>query len=156
MSVDVIEVDDPHRAQILDQYFAEQKLKKRGIVLPDPGEPPAKPDRLNSVAQPTVIDGIRFPSKHEAKRYVELKMAERAGIVFCLHTQVLFPLVVSGVFIFPLGYRADFTYVEKQRDGVSLKLIVEDCKPSSGFRTDTYTVKRQLMLAIWGITIRET
>ena len=136
----LITLDDPERAAILAEI--------QGRPLP------AKTDRLNSVAQPTTIDGHRFPSLKEGRRYSELKIAERAGHVARLQLQVTIPLVVNGVPIFPQGYRADFVYLELQQDQwQTWKFIIEDCK---GVRTDTYKIKRQLVLAIWGIEIRET
>lgn len=95
---------------------------------------------------PTIIDGIRFASKREAKRYWELKMLERAGEIKDLRLQVRFPLVVNSIKI--ATYVADFCYVAK--DG---KKIVEDSK---GARTRTYITKKKLMQALYGIVIMET
>jgi hypothetical protein len=135
---DRITLDDPRRAAILAEL--------RGEV--------PKPDRLNKVAEPTVVDDIRFPSKKEAKRYGELKLLEREGTVTNLMLQVTLPLVVNGVPIYPRGYRADFIYLERQRDQwQSWKFVIEDSK---GVRTDVFRTKAQLVKAIYGITIRET
>lgn len=144
---EVIQVNDPRRREILAQYLSEQKLKKRGLVLPEIGEP-RKTDRLNSVARPTVIDGHRFPSLKEARRYTDLKLEERAGLISHLQLQITFPLIVNGVKIFEQGYRADFAYIRYEKGGA--KLQIEDSK---GVITDTFATKEKLMLAIWGIKI---
>ena len=91
-------------------------------------------------AQPTVVDGIRFASKKEARRYSELKLLERAGRITNLRRQVRYKLVQSVVYV------ADFTYEESGEN------IVEDVK---GFKTPTYKQKRRLMQDQHGITIRE-
>lgn len=45
----------------------------------------------------TVVDGIRFASKAEAKRFGELKMLEKAGQVTCLECQPRYDLYVIDV-----------------------------------------------------------
>ncbi len=94
---------------------------------------------------PTEVDGILFDSKKEANRYGELKLLERAGQITRLRRQVTFRLAIQNIHI--CSYVADFVYFE---DGVK---IVEDTK---GKRTKEYIIKRKLMRAIHGITIRET
>lgn len=99
----------------------------------------------------TVIDGITFDSKKEAKRYGELKLLERAGHIDTLSLQPKFTLIPSqrrddGVAERPCAYVADFMYRENG------KFIVEDTK---GFKTPDYIIKRKLMLEKHGITIRE-
>lgn len=136
-SADIITLDDPRREDILAEIQGR---------LP-------KVNRLQNIAQPTIIDGHRFPSIKEAKEYVNLKLRERAGDISHLQLQVTFPLVVNDIPIFPIGYRADFCFLERQHDRVTWKLVVLDAK---GMKTEKYLIKRQLVLAIWGITIRET
>jgi acyl-CoA thioesterase FadM len=91
------------------------------------------------------VDGIKFHSRREAKRFRELRVMVRVGEITGLRLQVSFKLVVNGVLV--CRYRADFVYVER---GVR---VVEDCK---GFRTREYEIKKRLMRAVWGIEIRET
>jgi len=93
----------------------------------------------------TVVDGIPFASAREAKRWGELTWLEAAGKIRDLERQVPFELRVKGVLI--CRYRADFVYVENG------ERVVEDTK---GFNTREYKMKRSLMLACHGITIRET
>ena len=101
----------------------------------------------------TEIDGITFASKHEAQRFAELKLLERAGEISDLQLQRVFTLIGAQrdkdgkVIERPCKYIADFAY--KDQTG---KLIVEDAK---GLRTDVYRIKKKLMLSIYGIRIQE-
>jgi hypothetical protein len=93
---------------------------------------------------PTVVHGIEFHSKREAKRYSELRMLERAGHIQDLQTQVKFDLVVNGLRI--ATYKADFVYTE------SGAKVVEDTK---GYPNDRWPMKKKLMKAIHGIDVKE-
>lgn len=88
----------------------------------------------------TVIDGIRFDSKLEARRYLELKILEKSGAISELILQPRYVLQPSfrknGKTIRPIVYTADFQY--RNSDG---QIIVEDTK---GFRTDVYRLKKKL------------
>lgn len=90
-----------------------------------------------------IIDGIRFDSKLEGERYINLKMAERAGIISDLKLQVPFELKVNGIQI--CKYIADFTYIQNG------KLVVNDAK---GVKTKEFRLKQKLMLAVHGIEIQ--
>ena len=96
-------------------------------------------------AKATVVDGIRFHSAKEARRYGELILMERAGLISGLELQPQYDLRVNGLLI--CRYRADFRYEEKGY------LIVEDVK---GLRTELYKLKCKMMKAIHNIDIRET
>lgn len=102
-------------------------------------------------ARKTVVDGITFDSRREAKRWQELKRLEDLGEIRKLRRQVKFPLIpkfkVDGKTYRETSYIADFTYYE---DGI---LVVEDCK---GFRTPEYRLKKKLMAYINYINIRES
>lgn len=98
-------------------------------------------------AQPCVVDGVRFDSGAEARRFLVLQLEQKAGRITDLVRQPAFELSVfpgdaSGQ---PIGiYRADFSYV---RDGVR---IVEDVK---GFDTPLSRWKRRHVLAQYGIVV---
>ena len=100
----------------------------------------------------TVVDGQKFDSKKEARRYQELLLLEKAGVIKNLSRQVKFVLIPSQrdengkVVERECSYKADFEYTE---DG---KTIVEDVK---GFKTKEYIIKRKLLLWRYGIRIRE-
>lgn len=104
----------------------------------------------------TEVDGIIFDSKHEAERYAELKLLEKAGEIRDLKLQEKFCLVptIEGnggkIAQRAVYYLADFTYWE--RDGKCWKRVVEDAK---GVRTDVYKLKKKLMRWRHGIEIRE-
>ena len=99
----------------------------------------------------TIIDGITFDSKREAKRYSELKLLERAKVITDLKLQVAFELIpkheIDGIKIRATKYIADFTYYENG------EYVVEDCK---GFRTQEYKNKRRQMREKYGIIIKES
>jgi hypothetical protein len=106
-------------------------------------EPAKKPAKYRN--EPVVIDGIRFDSKAEARRWGQLKLLERAGEIVDLERQTSIPYCVKGKLIFT--YRADATY---QRNGA---LVVEDTK--GGDTTPLYRLKKKLIEAEYGIKITE-
>ena len=87
-------------------------------------KPGTKRQKYN--AQPTTVRGVRFASKAEARRWLELSMAEHAGAIRDLRRQVRFPLCVNGE---QIGvYVADFVYVRPHANaGLDLE-VVEDVK----------------------------
>lgn len=97
-------------------------------------------------AIPTEVDGIRFSSKKESRRYSELKLMERAGEISGLSLQPKFPIVINGVKV--CNYLADFSYL--LADGMRR---VEDVK---GFKTPIYNLKKRLVKAVHGVEIFET
>lgn len=101
---------------------------------------------------PTVVHGIYFDSKGEAKRYSELVVLEGLQQIFGLRCQVKFGLTVRGQLIG--AYEADFVYRE---GGASGQLVVEDYKGSSDVtKTALYEWKKKHLRAEHGIAIRET
>lgn len=99
----------------------------------------------------TVVNGISFDSRKEAKRYQELLLLEKAGVITDLKMQVKYVLIPSQridgkVVERQCTYKADFVYKENG------ETIVEDTK---GFRTKEYIIKRKLMLHVHGIRVRE-
>ena len=112
--------------------------------------------------QKVTVDGEVFDSKKEARRYGELLLLEKAGVISNLKRQVKFVLIPAQREVDIVGprggikkgkllekecaYLADFVYWENGR------MIVEDTK---GFRTADYIIKRKLMLHVHGIKIKE-
>lgn len=94
----------------------------------------------------TVIDGITFDSRREARHYLTLKTLERTGHVKGLRCHPLYRLEVNGIVV--ARYRPDFDYY---LEGV---FTVDDVK-SKWTITSVYRLKRRLMFAIHGITVRE-
>lgn len=112
-------------------------------------------------------DGIFFDSKKESRRYAELKLMLRAGVILDLELQKTFELIPAQYEDVPrygkngkrltdgkkcveksCVYKADFVYHERDTG----KIVVEDTK---GFRTKDYIIKRKLMLFKYGIKIKE-
>jgi hypothetical protein len=108
---------------------------------------PAKRTRSKYGNKKVTVDGIRFDSKKEAKRYGNLKLMQMAGEISDLSLQVRYPLVVNDILIG--HYISDFVYHD-----VNLgHEVVEDVK---GMKTAVYNLKRKLMKAIHNIDIYET
>lgn len=105
----------------------------------------------------TVVDGEKFDSRKEARRFAELKLLERAGEVRNIERQVPFVLIPAQrdeegrVIERPARYIADFVY--NDRAG---KLIVEDVKGyKKGAAYEKFVLKRKLMLKVHKIRVRE-
>jgi Protein of unknown function (DUF1064) len=91
-----------------------------------------------------VIDGRRFDSRAEGRRYEHLKAEQAAGRIAALRCQVRFVLRVNGHRVG--AYWADFQYVRAGR------LVTEDVK---GVRTPMFALKKKLVAALYGIDIIE-
>lgn len=102
----------------------------------------------------TVVDGVRFSSKAEARRYTELRLLEKAGEIKGLEVQPKFKLMVpecgSGFDVQVGHYVADFRY----RQGPKGVLVVEDVK-STPTKTAIYRLKKKMVEATHGIQITE-
>lgn len=111
------------------------------------------------------IDGITFASAHEAGRYRELSLMQRARLISGLELQKPYELIPAQYETVArygkkgqrlkdgrkcleksVVYIADFVY---DQNG---ETIVEDAK---GMRTPDYIIKRKLMLFVHGIQIKE-
>jgi hypothetical protein len=102
-------------------------------------------------------------SRKELRRYEELLLLEKAGQIHNLRREVKYLLIPSQretiwkngkprqgkVIERECAYIADFVYDENGQT------IVEDVKGGSATKTDTYVIKRKLMLYVHGIRIRE-
>lgn len=91
-------------------------------------------------ARKTVVDGIKFDSVKEAKRYRELMFMFKAGEIDNLKLQPKYRLIDKfkngqGKTIRGINYIADFEYI---KDG---KVVIEDVK---GYKTQTYKLKKKL------------
>lgn len=97
-------------------------------------------------AQPTTLDGIRFASKAEARRYAELRLLVKAGVIRDLVLQPRYPLQAHGVTIGK--YVGDFEYVLR----ASGDRVIEDVK---GVRTALYRWKKKHFEAQYGRLVCE-
>jgi hypothetical protein len=91
------------------------------------------------------VDGIKFDSGREASRYRTLWLMLQAGAISDLRLQTPFVCEVNGKRV--CAYYADFTYRT-----ASGERVIEDAK---GMKTPVYRLKKKLVEAIHGITIRE-
>ena len=93
----------------------------------------------------TTINGIKFDSKKEGRRYSALRLLEKTGKISDLSLQPKFDLMVNCV---KVGfYKADFKYTQDGRE------VIEDVK---GMKTPVYNLKKRMIKAIYGIEIFET
>ena len=108
------------------------------------------------------VDGMVFDSKKEYRRWRELQLLEKSGVISDLQRQVKFILIpaqrepetigkrggiIKGKVIEKeCSYYADFVYLENGEK------VIEDTK---GIRTADYIIKRKLMLYIHNLRIRE-
>ena len=95
----------------------------------------------------------KFDSVKEYRRWCELKLMERAGIITQLSRQTQFELIpsqkVNGKVVErAVTYNADFTYYQNG------EYVCEDTK-SPITRTKDYIIKRKLMLYVHGLQIKE-
>ena len=114
----------------------------------------------------TNADGEVFDSKRELKRYNELKVMEKAGLIYNLRRQVKFTLLSAAYEEVPVqlktkvkykkvclfketNYVADFVY---DQDGVE---VVEDVKADAKFQDPVYKLKKKMMYMIHHIKIKE-
>ncbi len=125
--------------------------------------------------EPTVVNGIKFQSRKEARRYEQLMLAMELGAIKDLRLQVDFTLIEAytdhtGQRHQALRYKADFTYIvaaagydrlaalgyediEYWRSWGAGTLVVEDVK-SKATKTRVYINKKKMM-AEKGYIIRE-
>lgn len=108
------------------------------------------------------IDNIRFDSRKEGRRYTDLKLAQRAGVIRDLKVQPRFKFIVKPwrdgqtPALVHVGsrrtviYTADFQYFDIEND----REVVEDVK-SKATKTEAYKLRRALMLWINGIEVEE-
>ena len=89
-------------------------------------------------ARPTTIDGVRFASAAEARRYGQLMLLQKLGEISGLELQPRFPIVIDGKLC--ATYVADFAYFTQG------ERVVEDVK---GMITPVYRLKKKLVEALY-------
>ena len=119
--------------------------------LPGADAGPKKASKYHSA--PAERGELRFDSQEEARRYDELMVMLRTGIISDLRLQPQFTLQESyvsetGERIRAIRYTADFSYK------FGGKLVVEDVK-SNPTRTKEYLRNRKFMRSKFGIEIQE-
>jgi Protein of unknown function (DUF1064) len=117
-----------------------------------------RPSTNKYQARAVRIDGILFDSQREAARYQELSVLVAAGLIRDLEIHPGFPLQVVALHspgppwtITTVGmFHADFRYFDCQIRAT----VVEDVK-SKPTRTEAYQLRKRMVEATYGITIRE-
>jgi hypothetical protein len=88
-----------------------------------------------------ILDNIKFDSKAEKNRYMELKILEKSGLIKELELQKEFELQPSfkknGKTYRKITYKADFYYFDNHLN----RYVVEDVK---GYKTDVYKLKKKM------------
>jgi hypothetical protein len=134
--------------------------ERHGLIAPDlvPAEL-ARPAPTNKYhAEPIHVDGVRFASKKEAARFLELKLLQNVGAIDELECQPVFYLHVMEIWrsqvpirITTIGkFTADFRY----RDLQTGEIVVEDTK-SEATKTEAYRLRKRLAECVHGIYVRE-
>ena len=117
-------------------------------------------------AKKVEYNGMTFDSKRELKRYKELELLQEAGEITNLQRQVKYVLIPAQREPDIIGkkggvkkgktiekeciYVADFVYEE---DGDTVVEDVKGCKVGGAY--SVFTIKRKLMLYVYGIKIQE-
>jgi len=106
---------------------------------------PKKKHKYNAKA--AELDGYKFSSKKEARRFAELQLLQRANKITDLELQPRFMLHVNGQLV--CDYVADFQYLEQG------KTIIEDVKGyKGGSAWRIFRIKQKLMKAVHGIDVQ--
>ncbi len=105
-----------------------------------------KPSKYGNIY--TEIDGILFSSKDEGKYYRSLKMRLNGGQIKGFKRQIPFEFVVNGIRIGK--YISDFGVMNL--DG---RLEIVDVKSTFTVDIPLYKMKKQLMLALYQVAIKE-
>ncbi len=122
------------------------KGARRSGRAPAGGEEPARPAKPSKFKNRWVtIDGLKFQSAREGKRWLELTELQRTGEITELERQVRIPLVVNGVKV--CTYIADFKFTARG---------VETFEDTKGYKTPVYRLKKRLLKAILGIDLNES
>ena len=107
-------------------------------------------------AKKVIVDGHTFNSVKEARRYGELRLMERAGLIHGLELQKDFELIPAQrrdgkVKELAVKYRADFCYIDNKG-----QCVVEDVKGyKDGGAYRLFVIKRKLMLYRYGVEVKE-
>lgn len=106
-----------------------------------------KPVKENKYHAKKVEDnGEKFDSSKELRRWKELCMMEKSGVISDLQRQVRFILQEGfidkeGNKVRPISYIADYTYVDKRGNK-----YIEDCKSVATKKIEVYRLKKKMVL----------
>ena len=126
-----------------------QAEKQLGIHAAPAPKPAKRKNKYNAEKTPVLMPNGSlhvFDSKHEAQRFQELQLMERAGSIQDLQLQRTFTLQEAyitgqGDPVAAITYKADFVYRQ------SGEMVVEDAKSEATRKDKTYKLKKKLMAA---------
>lgn len=101
----------------------------------------------------TVLDGITFDSKAEARRWAVLKQMQDVGLISHLERQPKFKLCCGDVPIlirsdrYPNGRQASVKFDFAYWDGKNR--IIEDVKGGKSTKTEAYTLRKAIVEAMF-------
>jgi hypothetical protein len=135
------------KARQLPQNDGGQKMKRSFIAL---GRHQSSMNKTEAVGkygnrQSVASNGKVLSSKRECRRYEELLLMQKMGLIKNLQTQVKYELIPKQKGERAVTYTADFVYQNAH-------LHVEDAK---GCKTQQYVIRRKLMLWIHQIKVEE-
>jgi len=106
--------------------------------------------KYGNIKDSRIINGeeVKFDSRKEAKRFDELYVMAKAGLIKELTLQPSYVILDGyeheGKKVLPIKYNADFRYVEHGF------IVVEDVKSSKSSVTDIYRLKKKMFLYRYG------
>lgn len=100
-----------------------------------------------SAKKDRTYNGITFDSRREMKRYMELELLEKAGVIEHLQCQITYEVIPKYGKERAAHYIADFVYTDENGH-----TVIEDAK---GVKTPEYVLKRKLMNWLHKIQVRE-
>ena len=116
-------------------------------LLQEPKKKEKQANKYNAIR--VEYDGIWFDSLKERSRYINLKYLEKIGEIKDIVHHVVFRLESSNKKV--CDYEADFVYTLVKTG----EQITEDVKSTVTRKLATYRLKKKLMLAQYGIQIKE-
>lgn len=152
-----MQIDDISKLPERYQRQIMSKIAERERQNVSPVPPKTKESKYHNVK--TEVNGIRFDSKKEARRYQELLSLQELGLIEDLRLQVNFTLQEAftkpnGERVRAIVYKADFTYKKRDGNGGYTLYIVEDVK-SKATKARTYEIKKKLMREKFRIEVQE-
>ena len=152
-----MQIDDISKLPERYQRQIMSKIAERERQKTSPATQKTKEPKYHNIK--TEVNGIRFDSQKEARRYQELLRLEELGLIEDLRLQVNFTLQEAftksnGERVRAIVYKADFTYKKRDENDDYTLYIVEDVK-SRATKTPTYRMKKKLMWEKFRIQIKE-
>lgn len=161
MVIDISQLPLKYQKQALKKY-EEQQVQQRSTTVEEVRAARGNNQKYHNYPTERVSADetvIHFDSKKEAQRYDRLILRLQEGQIRDLRLQVDFTLQEAytdhnGHRVRAIRYKADFTYLEWDKETHAWQQIVEDVK-SRGTRTREYIMKKKMMKDRLGINIIE-